>query len=422
MKKLIAVLALLIAITLVVGCSSNSNGENQQNLEKNGAGEDYAMYIGDWRLKVQGDEELYLLTFLEEYLGATGIKITEINEAEVKGSIFSVQGAPGHRQAEVSFSGKLENGKMIAAYEDEAWKYTGKVELTFENNTIAAAITRDEVEPAPMWGIPEGDFTFVKPIKTEKVELTKQEKEGLENFLRPTIKDAIEPFAEGSLTDESIIKFIGCSLAVGFIDAGEFGDRVEHGVDVVFDGSVMNDLARKYFGVEVKDHKTMEIVTYENGKYSVPAMGGVTEYPQIQLLLRDKENKGVHYALVDYLFEGPEQAAELEYQYLIKLQKTDGYTIKAIKEVEDPINMELPFNSLSENAIKEDLMARNDLIPFEPVVGGTMGFYSKEDIHLLEDNKVLAYFEDGHIGGKMTLKYEINDGHIEWTVLEAELD
>lgn len=51
-----------------------------------------------------------------------------------------------------------------------------------------------------------------------------------------------------------------------------------------------------------------------------------------------------------------------------------------------------------------------------------MGFYSKEDINLLEDNKVLAYFEDGHIGGRMTLKYEINDGDIEWTVLEAELD
>ena len=306
-----------------------------------------------------------------------------------------MQGAPGHRKAEVSFSGKLENGKMIAAYQDEAWGYTGKIELTFEKDRIAAAITRDEVDPAPMWGIPEGDFTFVRPIKTEKVELTNQEKEGLENFLRPTIKDAIEPFAEGSLTDESIIKFIGCSLAVGFIDAGEFGDRVEHGVDVVFDGSVMNDLARKYFGVEVKNHKTVEIVTYENGKYRVPALGGVAEYPQIQLFLKDTENKSVHYAIVDYLFEGPEQAAELEYQYLMKLQKTDGYTIKAIKEIKDPINMELLLNSISENAIKEDLMARNDLIPFEPVMGGTMGFYSKEDIHLLEDNKVLAYFEDG---------------------------
>jgi len=100
----------------------------------------------------------------------------------------------------------------------------------------------------------------------------------------------------------------------------------------------MNDLAVKYFGVEVKEHKTYEIVTYEKGKYTVPALGGVTEHPQVRLLIKDKENDGVYYAIVDYVFEYPEEGEKLEYQHLIKLQEDNNYTIKAIIENESPLN------------------------------------------------------------------------------------
>ncbi len=70
-----------------------------------------------------------------------------------------------------------------------------------------------------------------------------------------------------------------------------------------------------------------------------------------------------------------------------------------------------------------DLVQHRELIPFEGVLGGTMGFYSKKDIHVLTSRWVLASFEDGHIGGCMLLEYTVSpQGKIQWKVLTAYLD
>ncbi|KUO58611.1 MAG: hypothetical protein APF84_15675 [Gracilibacter sp. BRH_c7a] len=358
MKKIALFLIILLIIAFIVGCNNTEKSApvSQQadsvtserepetesteieNTDAEKEQADFEKYKGDWKLKVEGNEDLYRITSLEEYFGSTGISITEINNGEVKGRIYSIQGAPSYRQAEVSFSGKIEDGKLKAVYEDEAWEYSGNIELTFGEDMIAAKITRNEMKIVSLWGIPEGEFTFLKPIETEKVNISDQEKETLEQFLFPTAKDAIKPFAEGDLTDEMVINFVGYNLALGFLDISEFGNKVEGNAEIVFDESVMNDLAVKYFGVEVKEHKTYEIVTYEKGKYTVPALGGVTEHPQVRLLIKDKENDGVYYAIVDYVFEYPEEGEKLEYQHLIKLQEDNNYTIKAIIENESPLN------------------------------------------------------------------------------------
>jgi len=68
-----------------------------------------------------------------------------------------------------------------------------------------------------------------------------------------------------------------------------------------------------------------------------------------------------------------------------------------------------------------DLQTHSELIPFEGVLGGTMGFYSDKHIHLLTDKWVLAYFEDGHIFGFMLLEYDIKDGEIIWKVIDSYL-
>jgi hypothetical protein len=73
--------------------------------------------------------------------------------------------------------------------------------------------------------------------------------------------------------------------------------------------------------------------------------------------------------------------------------------------------------------LASDLMQHRELIPYEGVMGGTMGFYSKRAIHILSSRWVLAAFEDGHIGGKMLLEYRVDPGgNIHWRVIEAYLD
>ena len=71
--------------------------------------------------------------------------------------------------------------------------------------------------------------------------------------------------------------------------------------------------------------------------------------------------------------------------------------------------------------IIDDLTEHSELIPFEGVLGGKMGFYNKEDIYVLSDKWVLAKFEDGHIGGNMLLRYSVKNNKISWEVLDAYL-
>ena len=75
-----------------------------------------------------------------------------------------------------------------------------------------------------------------------------------------------------------------------------------------------------------------------------------------------------------------------------------------------------------EDDLKSDLMLHNELIFYKGVLGGTMGFFGKEYMRILND-KVFAYFEDGHIGGYMVLKYKVSQGgKISWKVLYSHLE
>lgn len=72
--------------------------------------------------------------------------------------------------------------------------------------------------------------------------------------------------------------------------------------------------------------------------------------------------------------------------------------------------------------IINDLRKHPELIPYDGVLGGTMGFYDPEGIHILSDRWVFAGFDDGHINGYMLLSYSINDGKISWEVIDSYLD
>jgi hypothetical protein len=67
--------------------------------------------------------------------------------------------------------------------------------------------------------------------------------------------------------------------------------------------------------------------------------------------------------------------------------------------------------------LKDDLLTNQQFIlPEKGTLGGTMAL---RDIRVLNARYVLAYFEDGHNGGQMLLRYEVKPGgRIAWTVLE----
>ncbi len=69
--------------------------------------------------------------------------------------------------------------------------------------------------------------------------------------------------------------------------------------------------------------------------------------------------------------------------------------------------------------LRNDLISDPDLIGTSPVLGGEMGFYFRDGIHILNKKWVFAYFEDGHIAGGLLLRYDIEEGgNIRWEVID----
>jgi len=69
--------------------------------------------------------------------------------------------------------------------------------------------------------------------------------------------------------------------------------------------------------------------------------------------------------------------------------------------------------------LRSDLISDPDLIGTSAVLGGQMGFYFRDGIHILNKRWVFAYFEDGHLAGAMLLRYDIDEeGRIKWEVID----
>ncbi|MCC9136252.1 hypothetical protein ACFSKU_01335 [Pontibacter silvestris] len=96
------------------------------------------------------------------------------------------------------------------------------------------------------------------------------------------------------------------------------------------------------------------------------------------------------------------------------------------------VNFVDQLGALSENDIQKlqqkglknpesDLMndlnrKQSQLIPREGRLGGTMAI---RDSRILNDRYALAYYEDGHNGGYMLLKYTVDNGNVNWQVLDS---
>ena len=108
---------------------------------------------------------------------------------------------------------------------------------------------------------------------------------------------------------------------------------------------------------------------------------------------------------------------------MIKLQETEK-ALKSLQSTSKPGDKQPVSNppSIDSGAIKKNLMEHPELIPHEPVLGGTMGFYGPGAINVLNARWVLADYEDGHIAGAMLLEYGISDdGSLTWRVIDSYL-
>jgi hypothetical protein len=70
--------------------------------------------------------------------------------------------------------------------------------------------------------------------------------------------------------------------------------------------------------------------------------------------------------------------------------------------------------------LRSDLLARNDLIPWEGVLGGRMAIPGPDSIWFFAPNWALAYVEDGHIAGYLLFRFRIRGEKIEWVPVDAE--
>ena len=119
--------------------------------------------------------------------------------------------------------------------------------------------------------------------------------------------------------------------------------------------------------------------------------------------------------------------ADLEKQYGISqttiehLRKKTADIEQVLQSIPRPPDVKMNDTEDPISHIRKNLIKRSDLIPYEGVLGGTMGFYDENAIHVLNYRWVYAHFDDGHIGGEMLLEYDISeDGDINWKVIASE--
>jgi hypothetical protein len=118
-----------------------------------------------------------------------------------------------------------------------------------------------------------------------------------------------------------------------------------------------------------------------------------------------------------------EKLREVERDEASLLLKTEPLKGSSLLSRSDIANLQKKGLSDPEKDLVTDLKQHRELIPYEGVMGGTMGFYSQKDIHILSSRWVLAAFEDGHIGGHILLEYRVDPGgEIYWRVIGAYLD
>ena len=119
-------------------------------------------------------------------------------------------------------------------------------------------------------------------------------------------------------------------------------------------------------------------------------------------------------------------------EYLIELKEKSIKEIKQIDSIEianyenkiSP-NYESSINRLKRkglsdplNMIRDDLMQNQDIIPDRDMPKGKL-YFQRNYINIINEKWVAAYYENGHFGGELLLRMDIDKNKkIAWTVLD----
>jgi len=73
-----------------------------------------------------------------------------------------------------------------------------------------------------------------------------------------------------------------------------------------------------------------------------------------------------------------------------------------------------------EALLRSSLLERQDLIPWEGILGGTMAIPGPESIWFFAPAWALAYVEDGHIAGYLLFRFRLSGNRVIWTLVDQE--
>lgn len=263
MKK-ISLLFILMVCFIVVGCKdkqiTNKDITNNEVIKKesivNEEVEENLLekYVGDWKLK---KEPLYMVTALDDYFGVTGINIKSVEKDKVKLSVYAISSKPSYRKAEVNIEGIVKDNEIVSEYEDSSWGDKGIIKIQFLEDEIKAEIVKDrkDKDVELLWELPSGEYSFVKPIEADIVDLAE--------IHMDKIKDSIN----SKLQKDNSIKLM-------------FKD--------------FNEDNKYYLLVETDDFKQKFIeVMFNNDKVEVVKVNDVNKKIDVNTILKDVKEKTI---------------------------------------------------------------------------------------------------------------------------------
>lgn len=71
--------------------------------------------------------------------------------------------------------------------------------------------------------------------------------------------------------------------------------------------------------------------------------------------------------------------------------------------------------------LTENLLSRQDLIPWKGVHGGTMKIFDPSLVWFIGPTWCIAWVEDGHIGGYILLKFDAGAEDAQWRLLDSAI-